>query len=114
MEADFFRFLALQLAAIVRSALHKSSGRKMTLRNKRDFSLFFSCNGAETANTLQPVDQVFLRRVKKRIALLRELDGVAGAELEINRRFYHLLSRYDHVGGLRRLFAEFNREPEPL
>jgi hypothetical protein len=97
-------------------SLKKARGDSLNIEDneyKRDFSLFFSWNRAETAATLQPVDRVFLRRVKKRIALLRELEGVAEKEQEINRRFGQLLSRYDRVGGLRKLYAEFNREPDP-
>ena len=98
-------------------SLKKARGEMLSVANyeyKRDFSLFFAWNGRETPSTLQSVDLDFLRRVKDRIALLRKLEGVAEAERDINHKFHQLLSRFDAVGGLHRLFVEFNREPIPL
>lgn len=94
-------------------SLKKTRGDSLNIDEyKRDFSMFFLWNGVKTPRTLQPIDRVFFSRVKDRITLLRGLDGVTEAEQEINRRFRQLLSRYDDVGGLRRLFVEFKRKPD--
>jgi hypothetical protein len=96
-------------------SLKKARGDNLAMENneyQRDFGLFFQWNGIPTRDNHFPLDPAFAARVKQKAAELRELDGVAAAELEVGRRFRALLSRYDDVGGLERIYEASRTEPE--
>jgi hypothetical protein len=98
-------------------SLKKARGDALKLqRNEysRHFGLFFRWNGLETAENHHPPDPAFVARVKAKAAELRGLEGVTPAETEVESRFKKLIGRYDHAGGLRKIYEQSRREPGAL
>jgi hypothetical protein len=89
-------------------SLKKARGEALKLADNeyaRDFRLFFEWNGPDTPETHRPVDPAFLDRVRRGMAEMRAMPGVAACEAEVERRFRELLRRYDDAGGLRRIYT---------
>jgi hypothetical protein len=88
-------------------SLKKARGDTLKMADNeylRDFRLFFEWNGPETPETYQPVDTAFLSTVRRGMAKLRSMPGVAACEAEVERQFPRLLARYDAAGGLPQIY----------
>ena len=88
-------------------SLKKARGDALNLDDdeyRRTFQLFFEWNGPETPETHYPVDPGFLDAVKRTLKRLRELDGIAAIEADVNGRFRTLVARYDADGGLEEIY----------
>jgi hypothetical protein len=88
-------------------SIKKARGDALKLADNmyaRDFRLFFEWNGPDTPETHRPVDPAFLDTVRRGIAELRSMPGVAACEADVERGFRTLLGRYDTAGGLSRIY----------